>query len=133
MAATHSNGDPGVGSDFSVYTQRQHGVAIVSLAGELDLAGVPTLERELARVAQDPAVVLDLARVTFMDCSGLRCLLAARKASERQGRPFEMIGGSRPVRRVFSLTGYEELLQSGAAPGLLEVFALGPSAARQLA
>lgn len=133
MAATHSKGVPFSGSDFSVYTQRQHGVAIVSLSGELDLAGVPTLARELARVAEEPAVVLDLARVTFMDCSGLRCLLAARRAAERRGRPFELIGGSRPVRRIFSLTGTEALLQSGAAPGLLEVFALGRSADRQLA
>lgn len=51
------------------------------VGGELDLATAPLLDEHLRRVAEvapPGLVVVDLADVTFVDCSGLRPLLAAR-------------------------------------------------------
>jgi anti-anti-sigma factor len=53
----------------------------VQLTGELDLATGPDLDTRLERaIAQHPGdgIVLDLSRVTFMDCAGLRPLMRAR-------------------------------------------------------
>jgi anti-anti-sigma factor len=50
--------------------------AWVEVAGELDIATTPQLERTL-REAQSSArlVVLDLRNVTFMDCSGVHVIV----------------------------------------------------------
>lgn len=111
---------------FSVRARRQHGIALVSLVGELDVAGTPHLEQRMTRIAQDGGgVVLDLEGLTFLDCSGLRTLLSVRHEAERHARPFAFIGGSPAVRRVFSLTGNEELLDADAGRALFEFFTWG--------
>ena len=57
-------------------------VAVVTLRGELDLAGAAALEQELARLdaAEPDAIVLDLRDVDFMDSSGLRVVAVAARA-----------------------------------------------------
>ena len=52
------------------------GEAVVSVSGELDIATGEELRDRLSQVlAHHGDVVVDLAGVTFLDCSGLRALL----------------------------------------------------------
>ncbi len=77
-------------------------------SGELDIAAASTLNQvvECICVTAVDALVLDLARVTFLDCAGLRVILRAEELARRQDRCwFALIpGDNRQVRRVLQLT-----------------------------
>jgi anti-sigma B factor antagonist len=81
------------------------GGAVVSVAGELDVATAPELARALAGIDGD--VTVDLSGATFADPSGLRVLLAARAGGCRL-RVVRRGGG--PVARLLTLTGTDTLL-----------------------
>ena len=92
------------------------GAACVRLTGELDLASAKRLERTL-REAQGEAseVLLDLRRVTFMDCSGMRVILGAAQRARRAGHQLTVVPGPPQVDRVFTLTGAADVIDMAAA------------------
>jgi len=82
---------------------------LVSVAGEIDMATAPTLAETLVQFPNG-SVTVDLANVTFIDCSGLRALIAAqRHIRRRQGRLF--VQSMNPMtRKLFEMTGLDTLL-----------------------
>jgi hypothetical protein len=50
-------------------------------------------------------VVIDLARVTFLDCAGIGTLVAGRNAAARRGCGYTVVNPQRKMRRVLELTG----------------------------
>lgn len=82
-------------------------VAVIVLAGELDVAGSSLLERELDRVATDHdprRVVLDMSGLDFMDSTGLRLVVLASQRADRDGRRLTLVKGPQDVHRVFEIT-----------------------------
>jgi anti-anti-sigma factor len=80
---------------------------VVHLAGDLDIASVDGLEREVqrqSRTAGIEQIVIDLREVTFMDASGLGALVSLRNAAKRQGQTFILVPGPPNVQRVFDIT-----------------------------
>jgi len=77
----------------------------VRASGDIDLAAAPELDRVLrAAVTPDQPdrhLVLDLAAVTFLNGSGLRPLVRARR---RLNDRFWLANPSRQVRRLLDLT-----------------------------
>jgi len=89
-------------------------VAVIGLAGELDVAGAALLEHELDRVRADhapAAVVLDLSELAFMDSTGLRLVVMADARAREEGRRFALVRGSDDVHRVFEITRMDERLE----------------------
>ena len=84
----------------------------VEVEGELDLASSPQLERVLNReIAAGNDVVLDLSRVEFMDCSGLRAILWAASESRCNGRQLKRTSSSSAqVRRLIEMAGVGDAL-----------------------
>lgn len=82
------------------------GQPVVSVTGELDLVTAPALEDALLGLPDDGAgaVVVDLARCSFIDLRGLRVLLSARKQLERSGRRLVLACGNPALLRVFKIT-----------------------------
>jgi anti-sigma B factor antagonist len=80
-------------------------VAIVAVAGEVDLATVPELRSTLSRVIASPhqEVVVDLAAVDFMDASGVGALVGAAAEAARRGVRFRLDAPSPSVARVLDL------------------------------
>jgi anti-sigma B factor antagonist len=87
------------------------GVA-VKLDGELDLATVPQLDRQLAliEVTKVSRVLIDLSGVTFMDSTGLRSIVRAHHFAESNHHRLVLRRGTRQVQRLFELTGIDERL-----------------------
>lgn len=77
----------------------------VTLDGELDLSGAAYLAEALECVPEGAAVVLDVARVGFIDSSGIRVLVACGLE-----RPTRIVRPSPSVVRVCALAGVEHLL-----------------------
>jgi anti-sigma B factor antagonist len=96
------------------------GDVVLTVQGEVDMATVWTLESRLAEVcARNAAVTVDLRRVTFLDCAGLRLLLAQHAEGHARGCEVVFIQGPPAVRRLFELTGTLDALpfvELGAAP-----------------
>ncbi len=64
------------------------GTARLAVAGEIDVATAPMLATRLLTVLTDHRPVdieVDLADVTFLDCSGIGTLVAVRNAGEQSG------------------------------------------------
>jgi anti-anti-sigma factor len=80
--------------------------AWVSVAGELDIATTPQLERAL-REAQVQArlVVLDLRELAFIDNFGVHAIVNAGIRARQVGHRLFLLRGSPGVDRVFTLTG----------------------------
>ena len=98
---------------LDVETEDRNGLVHVALKGELDLSTVGKVQDELRRVEADepPVVVLDLSRLTFLDSTGLRCLVTADERARDAGRRVVIVRGPEPVQRVFTITRLEERLE----------------------
>lgn len=87
--------------DVSMRCTRSGEWLVVEVAGELDLQAVPLLDA----LGGDPClVVLDLHGVTFMDCSGIRALLEARRRAVAGGGAVHLAAPSRHVSDLLRLT-----------------------------
>ena len=98
---------------LEVDTEKRDGLVHVMLRGELDLSSVNKVQDELQRVEADaPSVLLlDLSKLTFLDSTGLRCLVTADQRARDAGRRLVLVRGPDPVQRVFSITRLEERLE----------------------
>ncbi len=74
--------------------------------GELDIAGAPVLDAALVRAAEVHVtdLVLDLRGVTFIDSSGIRCVLDAHHRARTNGARLRILSGLE-AGVVFGLAG----------------------------
>ena len=98
---------------LDVRTEDRNGLVHVALVGELDLSTVAKVQEELRRVeASAPAtVVVDLSKLTFLDSTGLRCIVTADERAREDGRRMVIVRGPDAVQRVFAITRLEERLE----------------------
>ena len=98
--------------EFKIDVEREPGVARVRPAGELDMATVAQLDRQLSelRAAGMGRVVLDLRGLTFMDSTGLSVLLRWARDAAQDGFDFGVVRTDGPVNRLFELAGVEHHL-----------------------
>ena len=82
------------------------GTVVLTLQGEIDIATVGTLRSRLADACDAAGdLTVDLRRVGFLDCLGLRVLLEQHERSAQRGFRIAFVQGPARVRRVFELTG----------------------------
>ena len=97
---------------LEIETEVADGLVRVALRGELDLSTVNKVEEELQALEADGArlIVLDLSRLSFLDSTGLRCLVTAHQRARDAGRRLVLVRGPDAVQRVFTITRLEERL-----------------------
>jgi anti-sigma B factor antagonist len=88
------------------------GGTIVAISGEVDVGTEASLQQALLQIIRERGarLMLDLSGVSFMDCAGLRALLATRRRAEMRGGFLRPIAASAAVRRITELTGAQEAL-----------------------
>ncbi len=98
---------------LDVRTEDRNGLVHLALVGELDLSTVAKVQEELRRIeASSPAtVVVDLSKLTFLDSTGLRCIVTADERARQEGRRMVVVRGPDAVQRVFTITRLEERLE----------------------
>jgi anti-sigma B factor antagonist len=102
-------------NDLGVTTETVSGAVVVEVSGEIDLHTAPTLRAALAAAVDaaggdQPAVVVDLTGVGFIDSTGLGELVAAHKALADKGARLHLAASNERVRRLLSITGVDEVL-----------------------
>jgi anti-anti-sigma factor len=101
----------GIVSRFRLQQAVCGGVHSLLLAGELDLASAPDLVKTAAHIPMDAsaALVLNLRKVTFIDCAGIRAILAVQEICAQQGCGFSLVPGRAHVQRLFELCKLDHL------------------------
>jgi anti-sigma B factor antagonist len=97
---------------LTMRSEREGVVHTIRVQGELDLATVGDLDRELVRVESTDAlsIVLDLSGLQFMDSTGVRLLISAHARSRADSNRLTLLRGPKAVQRVLELTGILGLL-----------------------
>jgi anti-anti-sigma factor len=93
---------------FSVSRHRRDdGSVTLAPAGEVDLDAADALGSAIQdTIGTDRVdVVVNLARVTFLDCAGIGALVVGRNTALSRGCGYTVINPQREVRRVLELTG----------------------------
>ena len=85
----------------------------VSLRGELDLSTVGKVDDELQRweAPNSRVLLLDLSKLTFLDSTGLRCVVRADERAREEGRRLVVVKGPEAVQRVFEITRLQDRLE----------------------
>jgi anti-sigma B factor antagonist len=85
---------------------------VLSFAGELDVATAGMLDDAVAAAVEHGAaqVWVDLRQTTFMDSSGVHCLIQAERTLSGLNRRFALVCDGGPVRRVLALTGADRVI-----------------------
>lgn len=82
-------------------------VSVVEVAGEVDLHSGQQLAEELEELLDQgkDKIAVDLARVTYLDSSGLKILLNAQQRAAGCGGGLVLVGTSDRALKVVKLTG----------------------------
>ena len=103
---------------LSIAVEKRDADVIVSLRGEFDLdcqtAWTVALD-EACRDA-DRRVTIDLGEVTFIDSSGLRLLLEARRGAEIHRVVLELVNVPSCIARVFEIAGLVDVFAVAQNP-----------------
>jgi anti-anti-sigma factor len=85
---------------------------MVALAGEVDATNSDELHGVLESVVRErPRLLLvDLSGLSFMDSTGLRMLLRANRALDREGGVLGLVAPQGSVARVLQLTKADQLI-----------------------
>jgi anti-sigma B factor antagonist len=97
--------------------------AVLAVAGEIDLATVPELERAIKAILDDGSssnLMLDLSDTSFMDSTGLRVLIMTSREFNDGGRDLAILVKPGPISRLLDVSGMHELLRVIGDPAELD-------------
>ena len=103
--------------------------SVISPRGELDLATAPKV---LAAVedaitdARTEAIVIDLSSVTFMDSSGVKCVVAAANALRERDGHVAVCNASAPIARLLTMLGIDRTVDLFTTPDPVPAPATNP-------
>ena len=86
-------------------------VAVLGLQGQIVNGETEILRQALHSVSEVNAVILDLARVTTVDASGLGVMLEFRAEAESNGIRFELMNVTKLVSRVLEITRLDSVFE----------------------
>ena len=86
------------------------GGTLVRVAGELDLATTPELERTLSETDHASALVIDLTGCSFLDSSAVRVLLTSARHAQDAGGSASVVAPDPGIRRALEIAGVATIL-----------------------
>jgi anti-sigma B factor antagonist len=84
----------------------------VQVRGDLDAGNVAQLQAAFDSLGYAESINVDLESVGFMDSSGLRTILRAQSIASENGQELQIVAASRAVRRLFEISGVDDLLRA---------------------
>jgi anti-sigma B factor antagonist len=86
-----------------------HGCVVLQVRGEVDFGSAPDRDQRLSAILRirPPAVVLDLSRLTFLDCAGAGVLVAASRRAASRGAGLVLAAPRPTVARLLRITGLD--------------------------
>lgn len=90
------------------------GTAVAALSGELDHHGAAAVADKLKAAAEDLAVhtlVVDMAKVTFMDSSGIGLLLGRYRTMQQKKGKFLLKNPSEQIFKILRMAGMAKMVE----------------------
>ena len=88
----------------------ENGKADVALEGRLDTVTAPELEQALSESLADLSeLTLDFEKLDYISSAGLRVLLSAQKAMNKQGE-MKLRNVGETIMEIFEVTGFSDIL-----------------------
>ena len=88
----------------------ENGTAVFSLTGRLDTTTAPELEQEVKTSLPGVSeLVMDMKELDYISSAGLRVLLSAQKAMNKQGS-MTIRNANDAVMEIFDVTGFSDIL-----------------------
>ena len=83
---------------------------VIALIGRLDTTTSPELEKELnEEIASTEELIFDFEKLDYISSAGLRVLLSAQKAMNKQGKMI-IRNVNETIMEVFDITGFVDIL-----------------------
>jgi len=86
---------------------------VLPLEGEIDLHVSPNIAASLQMMIEKkpPKLIVDLARVTYIDSSGLAVLIEGMQNVQEYGGKFALAGLQEPVRTIFEIARLDQVFR----------------------
>ena len=88
----------------------ENGKAAFDLEGRLDTVTAPELEKELKDSLDGiTELTMDFGKLEYISSAGLRVLLSAQKAMNKQGE-MKLMNVNETIMEIFEVTGFSDIL-----------------------
>ncbi len=96
------------GASAQIHVRDSDGCLVIALEGEIDLSNADEIHATIDRLNARPSrrVVFDLAKLEYLDSSGIALLLAAAEQSE-----VAVTHASSLITRLLDITGVSEVVR----------------------
>jgi anti-sigma B factor antagonist len=86
-------------------------IAVIALEGEVDIYSAPQFKEALLTGIDDgaTAIVVDLARVTFIDSTALGVLVSGAKRVRPKNGRLDIVCTDENITRIFEITGLDRI------------------------
>jgi anti-sigma B factor antagonist len=114
--------------DLTLNTRSEADRTVLEVAGEVDVYTGPTLRDRISDLLDGGArdLVVDLARVDFIDSTGLGVLVGALNRARELGGSLQLICAQERVLKLLRITGLDQVFT--VRPSLEQALAIDPTA-----
>jgi len=91
--------------------QPREGVAVIALAGEVDVYTSPRVKQEIVNLLNSDVtrMVVDLTGVEYLDSTGLGVLIGGLKRARERDGDLKLICDNVRILRIFEITGLTKI------------------------
>lgn len=83
----------------------------MTVDNRIDTVNAPDFENAIMdEMGNFDSLTIDFAELKYISSSGLRVLLTIQKKLQPQNIPFTLVNTSEPIKEIFSLSGFDKLL-----------------------
>ncbi len=101
---------------LTIKTETKGDVAVVTVSGRIDSESAPALDAELTKITGTTSkLVVDLKGVEFMSSAGLRVVIKASQAAEKNGGSVKLASVPEEITSVMYTVGLNQKLGSFAS------------------
>ena len=104
-------------NDLQIAVTQDDDATVLSLSGRVSVDSSPMLRNRLLAVLQsDTAVIIDLSRTPYIDCSGIATLIEGLKIARHRNVALRLIGLQGRPKKLFEITGVLSLFEGSSHP-----------------
>ena len=98
---------------MSVKTEEKNGLTVCCIEGEIDINTAPDVKKAFEKLLskRTPKIVINLAKVTYVDSSGLATLVEILKKMKSYGGRMRLTNMSQKIKSLFEITKLEKLFE----------------------
>jgi len=97
--------------DLEITTEKKKEAVVVRIRGDVDLYSSPKVRTAIMALTKEkkPAIVIDLAEVTYMDSSGIATLVEGLQQTGKYKGKFAIVSLRDNVKEVFELSRLDKV------------------------